>query len=106
FAVSASDLRNHSDALRAEAHRLVAIRSALEGIAGSLRLELRRAFLHDLPAPEALPSDRQLREALQATIDNLRPALRNSILFLGRALGVALEEGGVFDDQAARRETS
>jgi hypothetical protein len=106
FAIGASDLRNHSDALRAEAHRLVGIRSALEGIAGSLRLELRRAFLHDLPAPEALPGDRQLREALQATIDNLRPSLRNSILFLGRALGVALEEGGVFDDQAARRETS
>ena len=70
FAVAASDLRGHSDALRAEAHRLVGIRSALEGIAGSLRLELRRAFLHDLPAPEALPGDRQLREALQATIDS------------------------------------
>lgn len=106
FASSASELRARAPALRAEAHRLVAIRSALEGIAGSLRLEMRRAFLHDLPAPETMPSDRQLREALQLTIDNVRPALRNSILFLGRALGVALEEGGVFDDQAARRETS
>jgi hypothetical protein len=40
------------------------------------------------------------------TIENLRPALQNSILFLGKALGVALEHGGVFDDQAARRQTS
>jgi len=106
FSVPAHELGAHAPALRAEAHRLVAIRSALEGIAGSLRLEMRRAFLHDLPAPETLPSDRQLRDAIKLTIDNVRPALRNSILFLGRALGVSLEEGGVFDDQAARRETS
>jgi hypothetical protein len=106
FAVPAKELRAHSATLRSEAHRLVAIRSALEGIAGSLRLEMRRVFLHDLPAPEALPSDRQLRESLQAAIDDMRPALRNSILFLGKALGVSLEEGGVFDDHAARRETS
>jgi hypothetical protein len=106
FAVRAGELRGQAAALHAEARRLVAIRSALEGIAGSLRLEMRRGFLHDLPPPEALPSDRQLRESIQATIDNIRPALRNSILFLGHALGVSLEEGGVFDDQAARRETS
>jgi hypothetical protein len=92
--------------LRAEGYRLISIKSALEGIAGNLRLEMRRAFLHDLPPPEVAPSDRQLREALQTTIDNLRPALRNAILFLGMALGVSLEEGGVFDDHAARRETS
>jgi len=106
LAVRAKDLPDRAAALRAEAHRLVAIRSALEGIAGSLRLEMRRVFLHDLPAPETLPNDRQLRDALQLSIDNVRPALRNSILFLGRSLGVSLEEGGVFDDQAARRETS
>lgn len=106
FAVRGDQIRGHAPALRAEARRLVGIRSALEGIAGSLRLEMRRAFLHDLPPPETLPSDRQLRESIQFTSDNVRPALRNSILFLGRALGVSLEEGGVFDDQAARRETS
>ena len=106
FAVSAREVRSRSTTLRAEARRLLSIRSALEGIAGNLRLEMRRAFLHDLPAPETTPSDRQLREALEGTVHNLRPALRNSILFLGKALGVALEEGGVFDDQAARRETS
>jgi hypothetical protein len=106
FAVSAADLRREAAALRAEARRLVGIRSALEGIAGSLRLEMRRAFLHDIPALDTLPADQKLRKSLELTIDNVRPALRNSILFLGRALGVSLEEGGVFDDQAARRETS
>lgn len=106
FLVAASDIKGRASNLRAEGRRLISIKSALEGIAGHLRLEMRRAFLHDLPSPETAASDRVLRESLKTTIDNLRPALRNSILFLGRALGVALEEGGVFDDQAARRETS
>lgn len=106
LAVAAEDLRSRAAVLRAEGYRLISIKSALEGIAGNLRLEMRRAFLHDLPTPELAPSDRQLREALQATIDNVRPALRNSILFLGKALGVSFEEQGVFDDHAARRETS
>ena len=39
------------------------------------------------PHPRSHPTDRQLREALQTTIDNLRPALRNAMLFLGKALG-------------------
>ena len=106
LSVKAKDLSREAPLLRAEARRLVAIRSALEGIAGSLRLEMRRAFLHELPAPDALPSASMLKAAVDRTIDSVRPALRNSILFLGRALGVSLEEGGVFDDQAARRETS
>jgi hypothetical protein len=104
--VRAADLGLRAPAMRAAGHRLIGIKSALEGIAGSLRLEMRRAFQHDLPAPGTQPRDGDFRHALQLSIDNLRPALKNSILFLGRALGVALEEGGVFDDQAARRETS
>jgi hypothetical protein len=104
--VPASDLVHRSANLRAAGHRLIAIKSALEGISGNLRLELRRAFQHDLPAPDAGSSDGELRAALVASVTNLRPALRNAILFLGKALGVSLEEGGVFDDQAARRETS
>ena len=106
FEVAAGNIADHAPALRAEAHRLIAIKSALEGISGNLRLEMRRAFLHDLPAPDQSGGERQLREALQTSINGLRPALRNAILFLGKALGATLEEGGVFDDLAARRETS
>lgn len=104
--VRSSELRQRSPALRASGHRLIGIKSALDGIAGSLRLELRRAFQHDLPEPSAL-GNADFRNALETTIENLRPALQNSVLFLGKALGVDLERGGgVFDDQAARRETS
>ncbi|MEZ4223452.1 MAG: hypothetical protein R3B13_21070 [Polyangiaceae bacterium] len=102
----ASMLRDQAQQFRHSGHRLVGIKSALEGIAGSLRLEVRRAFQHDLPPPDALPSDAELRAALVQINASLRPALRNAILFLGKALGVSLEEDGVFDDQAAQRETS
>jgi hypothetical protein len=102
--VPAKELVARIPALRASGHHLIGIKSALEGIAGSLRLELRRAFQHDLPEPGA--NSGEFRKALAVTVENLRPALQNSILFLGKALGVSLEHGGVFDDHAARRETS
>lgn len=103
--VPASEVRLRGPALRASGHRLIAIKSALEGIAGSLRLEMRRAFQHDLPEPKPGTNPAEFLQALRATTDNLRPALQNAILFLGKALGVSLEDGGVFDDQAARRES-
>ncbi|MCB9582550.1 MAG: hypothetical protein H6717_36270 [Polyangiaceae bacterium] len=106
LAVPATEVREQAEQLRIAAYRLIGIKSALEGIAGSLRLEVRRAFQHDVPAADSLPSDADLRTGILQAIANLRPALRNAILFLGKALGVALEEDGVFDDQAALRETS
>jgi hypothetical protein len=104
--VPAAQLHARSASLRASGHRLIAIKSALEGIAGSLRLELRRAFQHDVPAPSADHSARDFKQRVTESIEILRPALQNAILFLGKALGVTLEEGGVFDAEAARRETS
>ncbi|MEZ4229725.1 MAG: hypothetical protein R3B89_11185 [Polyangiaceae bacterium] len=106
FRVRASDLPGRSDSLRAAGHRLLGIKSALEGISGNIRLEMRRAFQHDLPPPDAQVSDTELRDAVTASISNLRPAIRGAILFLGKALGVSLEGDGVFDDDAAQRETS
>jgi hypothetical protein len=104
--VPVTEVTKRATSLRASGHRLIGIRSALEGLAGNLRLEMRRAFQHDLPPLDSTISETELRSALQTTSANLRPSLRNAILFLGKALGVSLEEGRVFDDQAARRETS
>ena len=106
FRVSASKLSGRATSLRMAGHRLLGIKSALEGIAGNLRLETRRAFQHDLPPPHATVSEVELRKSVQHSVSNLRPAIRSGILFLGKALGVSLEEGGVFDDEAARRESS
>ncbi|HVY28049.1 MAG TPA: hypothetical protein VHB79_15940 [Polyangiaceae bacterium] len=104
--VPASQIRERTPTLRASGHRLIGIKSALEGIAGSLRLELRRAFQHDIPGTEEELSAKDFKQRVLASVGTLRPALQNAVLFLGKALGVTLEEGGVFDAEAERRETS
>src|SRR6185312_11739300 len=71
-----------------------------------LRLEMRRTFEHDLPPPDASTPEPDLRLKLRQATTALRPAIQTAILFLGKSLGVELEEGRVFDDQAARRATS
>ncbi len=104
--LDATQIRARSASLRAGGHRLIGIRSALQGIAGNLRLEMRRAFQHDLPALDAGTRASDLRERVDVCVENLRPALQNAVLFLGKALGATFEDGSVFDDHAARRETS
>ncbi len=106
LSVHAQSLSERAASLHAAGHRLLGIKSALEGIAGGLRLDFRRAFQHDLPDPESLGAPAATTEAVLLAVENLRPALRNSILFLGKALGVSLDEGGVFDALAARRDSS
>lgn len=99
-------LVDNADQYRALGHRLIGVKSALEGIAGNLRLEVRRVFYHELVALDEAKSESEVRGNLQTAVSCLRPALKNAVLFLGKALGVNLEEQGVFDDLAARRETS
>jgi hypothetical protein len=102
----ARNLIDDADLYRALGHRLISVRSALEGIAGNLRLEMRRVFYHELVATDEAKSESEVCANLQAAVGCLRPTFKNAILFLGKALGVSLEEQGVFDDLAARRETS
>ncbi len=104
--VRASQVCGSAPQLKAHGHRLIEIKSGLECVASNLRLEMRRTFQHDLPAPDSAVGEMQLREVTSQAIVSLRPALRNTILFLGRTLGTHLEERGVFDDQSARVETS
>lgn len=104
FTLTAAQVSERYDALRAEAFGLVEIKAALGGVAANLRLELRRAFENDLPAPDAPVA--ALREAVPRVVGYLRPALQNAVLVLGKALGGKLAEGGVFDDAAARRALS
>jgi len=103
--IRASELEARHDAIYEEGHRLMDIKGALTGLAANLRLEMRRTFEHDLPPVGASLSDQEMRSALRQVTVNLRPAMQNGILFLGKSLGMRLEEGSVFDDQAARRAT-
>ena len=105
MSVGSADIGKKYDALFAEGHRLIAIKGALSGVSANLRLEMRRAFEHDLPSVESAPTDAELRARLMEVTRNLRPALLNAILFLGKSLGARLEEG-VFDEKEARRASS
>jgi hypothetical protein len=103
--IPAPDIAARHDELQAEALRLVDVKAALTGLAANLRLEMRRAFEHDLPPADAGTPDTELRVRLRVVTANLRPALQNAILFVGKSLGARLE-GRVFDDGTARRATS
>jgi hypothetical protein len=102
FAVGAANMQDRFDALNAEGNRLLSMRATLEGIGANLRLEMRRAFEHDFPAPDSIPNLDVLRAAVGRAVRNLRPALQNGVLFLGSSLGVRLDEQGVFDGAQER----
>lgn len=106
FSVPAHDLAHRHDELLEEGHRLIGIKATLDGVAANLRLELRRVFEHDFPAPELAPTLDELRASVKLLASTLRPALQNAVLVLGKALGTRLDEHGVFDDLAARRMLS
>ncbi len=106
FKIPAAQIGGRYDEMMAEAHRLLGIKATLGGIAANVRLELRRTFEHDLPSPDAGLSSEALRSVVSTVAGNLRPALQNAVLVLGKALGARLDEHGVFDDAAARRSLS
>src|SRR5262249_47256391 len=70
------------------------------------RIELRRAFEHDFPSPDEAVEPEVLRDSVLLVVANLRPALQNAVLVLGKSLGARLDEHGVFDDKIARRALS
>jgi hypothetical protein len=106
FKIPASQIGNKYEEMLGEAHRLLAIKATLGGVAANVRLELRRTYEHDLPPADGGATSERLRAAVSAVAGNLRPALQNAVLVLGKALGARLDEHGVFDDAAARRSLS
>ncbi len=103
FRVQAHQLLDRYENLLAEGHRLLSLKATFEGLSANLRLELRRVFEHDLPPPEVPATAEQVRASIRAAVANLKPALQNVVLFLGKAMGARLDEQGVFDDRAAKR---
>ena len=82
------------------------MKSALGGVAANLRLEMRRVFERELPAPDTGPNAQALALAARAATATLRPALRNAVLLLGKTLGERLDAIGVFSDSDAQRSLS
>src|SRR6516162_3528913 len=92
--------------LLARGHELRDVKATLEGVAANLRLEMRRAFERDFPMLELAPSLDELRTSVARLASNLRPALQNAVMFVGRSLGARLDARGVFDDETAKRVLS
>ena len=101
--VPAGQLVTRYEGLLAEGRRLLTLKDTFEGVSANVRLEMRRAFQHDIPSPEVLPSPDQVRLAIRTVAASLRPSLQSVLLFLGKALGARLDEQAVFDDGDARR---
>jgi hypothetical protein len=102
----AHELAGAYDGLRARGAELRDVKATLEGAAANLRLEMRRAFEREFLPLEAAPSLDELAAAVARVAANLRLALQNVIMFLGRSLGARLDAAGVFDDRAAQRVLS
>lgn len=106
FGVAATEVRAEYERLLARGHELRDIKATLEGVAANLQLEMRRAFERDFPALDVAPSLEDLRGSVQRMTANLRPALQNAVMFVGRSLGARLDARGVFDDETAKRVLS
>ena len=104
--IPCADMSARHDDLAIEGHRLVAVKDALASISQSVRLDLRRAFEHDLPAADASTPEPELRTRVLAATANLRPALELAILFLARSLGARLDSARVFEEPGTRKATS
>jgi len=103
FRVSATEVAGQYERLLARGHELRDVKATLEGVAANLRLEMRRAFERDFPALDLAPTLDDLRASVARLTTNVRPALQNAVMFVGRSLGARLDARGVFDDEAARR---
>jgi hypothetical protein len=106
FGVSAMELPRDYERLLARGHQLMDVKATLEGVAANLRLETRRTFERDFPALDLAPSLEELRGCVGGLASNLRPALQNAVMFVGRSLGARLDARGVFDDDTAKRVLS
>ncbi len=82
LAVRAVDVAAHGDALAAQARALIGLRDVLDSVGGALRVEVRKAFERDLPAPDAEISDADLAPKLVIVAAQLRAALHHSVHLL------------------------
>ena len=105
MAVPAGQLRDRYTDLSAEARSLVSLRGMLESVGSGLRIEVRRVFERDVPAPELPIPDKELGDQMMLASATLRAALEHSLRVLVSELRPDLRLAAV-DNAGARRASS
>lgn len=106
LAIPAREISARHRELATEARTLASLRSAMEAIAGSLRLEVRRVFEHELPSPDQAEADKDLGPQMVVGMAQLRASIHAAIHALCQEVrpGAPLPE--LSADTAARRAAS
>jgi hypothetical protein len=104
--VPAREIAARHRELATEARSLGSLRSAMEAIASSLRLEIRRVYEHDLPSPESAEPEKDLGPQMVIAMAQIRASLHAAIQALCQEVrpGAPLPE--LSADLAARRAGS
>ena len=82
LAVPAGDLADRSPFLHARARSLTSLRTALQSVAGSLRVDARKVFRHDVPGPHEGVAGSELGPQLVIAAAELRAAVHHAIQVL------------------------
>ena len=103
---SASDIRMRHDAWTRRAAKLLSLRRTLETIANTLRIEIRKTFERELPAPADAPADDLLGPLLIQASASLRATLHHAVLDLCVELAPERALPELASDEAGRRAAS
>jgi hypothetical protein len=106
LAVPASEIKERYGELSAEARALISLRGMLESIASGLRIEVRRVFERDVPAPEVPTTDKELGAQMVLSSATLRAALEHALRVLCAELRPDASLPSLGDDASARRMAS
>lgn len=106
LSLSAPELVRGFEELTTEARDLVRLRGCLEGLASTLRMEIRRTFDHDLPVLDAKIGERELGPTMVIATAQQRASIHHAILTLCTEIrpGASLPE--LEKDASARRAAS
>ncbi|MGF1468449.1 MAG: hypothetical protein ACFCGT_20180 [Sandaracinaceae bacterium] len=79
LAIHAVELPSRTGGLERRARWLISLRNGLESLANSLRVDIRKAFLHDLPGPSDEASTRELAPQLVVAAAAIRASVHHAI---------------------------
>jgi hypothetical protein len=106
LSVPARDLVRYEQALHAQAAALVGLRSVLETVAGTLRIELKRSFERELPPIEEGAADAALGPQLVVVAAQLRATVQHAVHLVCAEVSPRTPLPELARDDAARRAAS